>query len=593
MVIKTILERKGLFSLILFFVLGSCFAQVSFEASAPKAIPLNEQFQITFTVQNAYGEGFKSPTFEGLNVLYPPANSVSQLNINGRKSMTFTGTFMGQKVGKVKIASASVRVKGKTYHTRPFSINILPESKEANNTSYSRGKTRINSTDIFIRVIPSKTIVYEQEALLLTFKLYSNTQRITFEEIKFPEFDGFIEEDLPLDHSITLEFEHYKGKNYFTGIIKRSLIFPQRVGNLIVPKGQFNLRVTDESSFEDEDDFFNFSTPTQYNKAISSPELIITSKALPSTHPNSFQNAVGDFDISLKTDNTKNLKTNDVITLKLSVKGKGNIKLLSAPQVDFPESFETYEPKSNTEVSSSSEGSVGTKIFEYNIIPRNKGSFDIPPIKFTYFDPVKKRFITKETKPLTLNIKQGDKDAILNKDEITLLGNDIAYLLSYDKAKDASVNLFIFSWYSYIPYGLILLIGILLGLFYIKYKKQEADIIGTKRRLASKKVRKHFKEIESLVTAGEENLFYNKLPMVVYAYLSDKFTFPIHQLSQQNIGKALLEKGLSSEEVNKLLNLLHKIDAAAFSNKEKRPSCKELLEETINIINDLDKATIK
>lgn len=589
MVIRALLPYKYVLLLVAcFFFWGESNAQVRFEASAPRAVPLNERFQITFTIENGYGTDFVAPSFEGLNVLYPPANAISRMDVNGKKSMTYTGTFMGQKRGKVKVQSATVKVKGKSYHTKPFTIEFLPESKSSSSSSSSSSSQKHANIDIFIRAIPSKTLVYEQEALLVTFKLYTSTMNIGFEEVKFPEFDGFIEENIPMSQSIMLEMEHYKGKNYYTATLKKCLIFPQRTGKLTVPPGEFRMLISEESSALTEDSFLGFSSPIQYSKTISSPELTIEAKPLPQPHPSSFGNAVGNFELKWEGLPHGELKSNDVVSLRLAVKGHGNLKLLTPPEVRFPESFEVYDPKSTTDLQSSSQGVSGKKTFEYNVIPRNKGTFTIAPIEFSYFDPSLKRYITTKTKPLTMKVAQGESERGGKKSDVELLGNDIAYLMPYTDSSQAVLVRYLSTWYVVVPYILILLIGGCVATLYVRYRRRLSDVVGTRKRQAPKRVRKDFSEMESWVVAQQGDRVYERLPQVIYAYLVDKFNLRLHAVSQKGIQEQLLQKGVSDAVVTALLSILQKAEAVAFSDKVHKTSPKELLEEANEVINQLE-----
>lgn len=574
--------------LIGFFAVGKGEAQVRFDASAPNAVPLNERFQIVFTIQNGYGTDFSAPSFDGLNVLYPPSNAVSRMNINGKKSMSFTGTFMGKATGKVKIGAASVKVNGKTYRTAPITIEILPQDRPSSSSSSSSSKERRN--DIFIRAIPSKTSVYEQEALLVTFKLYSTTMNIGFEEVKFPEFDGFIEENIPMKgSSIILEMEHYRGKNYYTAILKQTLIFPQRAGKLTIPSGEFKMLVTEEPSSTSEDSFFDFSVPVQYSLPISSPQLTIDAKPLPEPQPTSFSNAVGKFNIYWDLPQ-EDLKSNEVATMRLVLRGEGNLKLLSPPEIDFPESFEVYDPKSNTEIEASTTGVMGTKSFEYNVIPRNKGSFAIPSVEFLYFDPAQSRYITVKTKSLSLKISQGASEGKGRKSDVALLGNDIAYLQPYSSSPSSDWIRFLSSGYALLPHFALLLLGSGFAGVYVRYRRRRADVVGMRRREAPKRVKKQFRTMEEWAETQESDKVYEALPKVIYSYLADKYSLEQHALSQKGVCDRLLEKGVPETVVNSLIALLKKSEAASFSDKAHKPSANLLLEEAKEIINQLENA---
>lgn len=585
----------SLLSIILALATDSeAIAQIRFEVDAPKTVALDERFQITFILHNALEGSFSAPSFDGLNVLFPPGSAISRQNINGKKRATFTGTFMAQKEGDVRIGEATIKVNGKVYKSQPFTIKVLPADNK--NGTGDKAKTTpkgLATNDVFIRVIPAYTIVYEQQALLVTFKLYTRTGRMDFEEVKFPQFDGFIEQELPISMPIQLEMEHFKGRNYYTAILKQSILFPQRAGRLTVPKGKFGIRVEVAQEISDWESLFNFTTPALVRKTITSPELIIEAKPLPEPKPESFTNAVGDFSLKFEIDKGAVLKSNEVISFRLSIQGTGNLKLLSPPQVVFPESFESYEPVIEEDIRATPQGESGQKDFVYNVIPRNRGEFTIPAVRFSFFDVARERYITKETEPITLAIAQGEGDYVSNRREVALQGNDIAYLLPYQGSSSARSVYFWASPRRFLPFVLIALIAFVGALLYLYQAKRRSDLVGVKRKAASRRIRKHFQQLNPLVEDGKDELFYEALPKVLYSYLADRYAIPTHQLQASAIRLRLSEQGIASEVIEQLEALLAQVDEAAFSSNSAKTSPSKLLEESIALVEILDKKSYK
>lgn len=586
---------KGLSTLLLFLLLllglgAKLVAQTHFEASGPKRIALDEQFQVKFTLSNAEGSDFSAPAFEGFNVLFNPEGAVSYININGKQSTTYTGTFMAQRVGKVTIGSASIMVKGKQYQTKPFTIEVLPAEGKRGGNSRPAG---LAENDIFILVTSSKETVYEQEATLLTFKLYTRTARMDFQKVKFPEYDGFIEQELEVDNAGQLQMEHYNGRNYYTAVLRRSLIFPQRSGKLTVPQGVFTISIAIETTIGDGESFFGITAMPMVEKTITSPAVNINVKPLPTPKPASFKNAVGQFDISVELPDKEALRTGEIALLNATISGQGNLKLLAGPTVSFPETFETYEPKSQTNITPTPNGVTGEKRFEYNIVPRNIGTFTLPPIEFTYFDPESQKYVTKRTDAMRIDVKKGNGSGASQTD-VELLDNDIAYLKDFSSRTSGTLLQSKALGILLIPYGIVILLAVCFALFYVHYKQQKRDIAGTRRRIAAKRIRRHFQAIQSEASQGNFEGLYARLPNLIYAYLADKFTLPTHALNRVNIRKTLEEEAVKEEIIERLMVVLEQVEAAAFATQsERNEPPHKLLNDTMAVIHEIELTTKK
>lgn len=563
----------------------SLSAQISFVAEAPSSVAKNEQFQIRFTLKNADGTHFSPPNFDGLNILFPPENAVSRMSINGKKSLTYTGTFMAQGEGSVHIGSASIVVNGKKYHSKPVTIKVLPaDTKRGSASEKAQG---LGKNDIFIRAIPSKKSVFLQEPSLIVFKLYSKTDRIQFEKVKFPEPEGFIEEDAPIANMGQLELEHYNGQNYYTAVLKKTLIFPQSSGQLTIPAGDFTIQAVVEQEIDDIDSFFGMSSIPMVERSIHSPALPMEVKPFPAGAPSSFSNAVGDFTINAEISDPENIHTGEIATLQVTIEGSGNIKLVAEPEVQFPENFEKYDTKSSFIVDAVSDNIQGKKIFEYNILPHNTGKYTIPPIEFSFLNPATGKYITKKTAPITFSVKKGEGVSGSSNDS-DLPGNDIGNIIPFT-AHGTTFPYFMKSVWAWVPIILIVILAILAFFIITKAQHRKADVVGTKRRKAGKIIHNIFSELEKKIQEGDTQYVYSHLSSVVYKYLSDKLTIPAHRLNRATLKEKLLEKGYEASFTDRLLEHIQFCESIAFSQATSSVDPHVLLNETKHFVIELER----
>lgn len=581
--------RLQAFACSLFMILCSALqlnAQLTFKAEAPRQVALNERFQVQFTVSSTNISNFNPPEFDGLNVLFPPQSAVATTIINGRGTTTFTGTFMPQKTGSVTIGPATIQVGNKTLRTQPIQIKVLPADKNINGGSQSPG---LADDDVFITVTATPTNVYTQQGLLLTYKLYTRTTRMSFEDVQFPKYDGFIEQELdPQEGAIQVQAEHYKGKNYYTGVIRQSIIFPQRSGTITIPQGLFTVSVAVDTEINSLDDFFSISSIPMVKKTLKSPKLVINVNPLPQPTPPTFSNAVGKFAITASVDDENNLKTGQMGLLKVKVSGSGNIKFVATPSVRFPESFDTFDTQSESNVKATPQGVSGDKLFTYRFMPRNTGAYTIPPISFVFFNPQTKKYETASTNAITLNIKKGEAGSVSGSNGFA--SDNIAPMMQGRSWHTGAMLQFLSSPWGFVPFVCLLLVAVVVAFIIVKRNKQRNDVVGTRRKQAAKHTQKLFASLQQQLTSQQNgDAFYAALLQILYKYLADKFALPQHSASKNDIRQTLSHEGVDNDTIDKLLTIIDNAEKASFAPDTLKPNKQAMYNDAMELVDSLEK----
>ena len=377
---------------------------VEFKASAPAQVIMGKPFQLTYSV-NQRAKDLRAPEFVDFDYIAGPYTSQSSSTsfVNGKRTssftLTYTYTLMPNKEGAFTLPPATIKVDGEQYTSNGVRITVLPPDEpthagaarqQSGNVSAStqqREAANVNAENIFMRTLASKTKVHEQEVILLTYKLYFagvDVAQFT-NNTRLPEFKGFLKQELEIGE-IQTELEHYNGRNYQTAVIYRTLLFPQRSGDIVIDPAQFEavLRVQNRAQVRSIfDDFFNSYTTVA--KPLTAPSVTIHVSELPAGKPAGFSGGVGQFAINSRISNT-DLQANEAVTLTLTIQGAGNMKLLKTPAVDWPEGFEVYDPKVTNNFKNTLSGVSGTKTIEYLAIPRAGGTYTIPAVQFAYYD---------------------------------------------------------------------------------------------------------------------------------------------------------------------------------------------------------------
>ena len=593
---------------------------VEFKASAPAQVIVGKPFQLTYSV-NQRAKDLRAPEFTDFDYIAGPYTSQSSSTsfVNGKRTssftLTYTYTLMASKEGIFTIPPATIKVDGEQYTSNGVRISVLPPDQPANASAASQptsnsgsgqtakgGQTSNSTSDlssnIFMRTLVSKTKVHEQEAILLSYKLYFagvDVAQLT-NNTRLPEFKGFLKQELEMGE-IQTELEHYNGRNYQTAVLYRTLLFPQRSGDITIDPAQFEalLRVQNRAQVRSIfDDFFNsYTTAT---KALTSPGVTIHVSALPAGKPMGFSGGVGQFNISSAISST-DLQANEAVTLTLTIQGAGNMKLLKTPAVDWPEGFEVYDPKVTNNFRNSTSGVSGTKTIEYLAIPRAGGTYAIPPIQFSYYDTQADDYKTLTTPEYTLHIARSANEetnaAVVNnfvqKEDIQQLGSDIRYIYANElpefKIRKSTVTFGTLAfWLCYLVPALL---AALLFIIFRKKIKENADITRVRYKKANKVAQRRLKTAEQLLKADNKTAFFEEIERAAWTYLSDRLSIPTAQLNKENIAQILAAKGVAEALIKDVLHVLSTAEFARYAPTSDH-AMQDIYNDTTKIINQLE-----
>jgi hypothetical protein len=580
---------------------------VEFAASAPRVVAVGESFRVTFTLTNAELESFKAPDFTGFSILAGPSRSTSQdiQIINGtttqRRTVSMVYILQATKEGKQTIGPAEATVNNQNHKTKEITIEVVAAGTQQGNSQTNTQRQQANTisadeTDIFIRINFSKSSVYQGEYLTATIKLYTRQMNIAgFENIKFPTFNGFWSQEIDSPRSLEFQRENVDGKIYNTAIIRRYILFPQQTGRIRTDPAEMTC-VLQVYSNNQPRSFFDsfFDTPQNIRKHIQSSPVTVQVKNLPDGAPSSFKGAVGKNFKMEASFNRDSIIANDAVSLVVKINGEGNIKLLEAPAINFPPHFETYDTKTTDNTKSSSSGISGSKQFEYPIIPRDEGSFDIAPIEFSYFDIGKQQYVTLRSKVLHLGVAKdptaGRATSMsgINRQSIRSLNSDIHYIKTNPlRLKDKGVVFFG-------SVGYYLLFILLLALFVVTYysfkshRKKSQDIVRTRHRKANKIAKQRLKVAGQFLKDGNMNSFYDEVSRAMWGFLTDKTGLSVADLSREKAREAMQNKNAKEEDIDAYLHVLDECEYARYAPGSGLSEMEKVYHEAINIISKFE-----
>ena len=591
------------------------FGQISFVATAPNTVVVGQQFRLSFTLTTGgeNGKEFKCQEIKDFDVLFDTTTSGTfSQNINGVQSTQRTNSFiyvlMAKNEGTFTIPSATVKVGNSEYKSNELSIKVLPQDQAATaasantNAAQQGGQTSASgssSNDIFIRAVVSKNSVYENEGFLITFKLYTSADLAGINNIKFPEYDGFVAQEIELPSNIQLSMENYNGRNYGTAILKQTVLFPQRSGKLTIPSGKFDLVIRVRSQQRQRsifDDFLN--RYEEISRSFTSNSVSIDVKPLPPNKPASFTGTVGDFKMTPSI-STNQLKTNEAVTIKVNISGNGNLNLIKNPEIIFPNDFDKLEPVVSRNIKVSQSGVNGTRTIEYNAIPRYAGNFTIPAAEFSYFDLKTGTYKILKTDEYQLTVEQGEGGSgtnmpvvnATNKENIRFLGQDIRYI----KTDTANFHRgdFFFGTINYLLFYIVpTLLFLILFWIYRKQAAMNANIALVRTKKANKVASKRLKTAAKYLKENKTELFYDEVLKAVWGYLSDKLNIPVSALTKDNVDANLIKYGASENLIKDFRDILDTAEFARFAPAQAGGTMDELYDATVQAIDKMEN-TIK
>lgn len=588
---------------LLSFSTGGAFADVKFSASAPGTVIMGKPFQIKYEVNSKVSD-FRAPAITNFDILAGPfkSESYSTQIVNGNMTstvaITFTYTLQPQKTGTFTIPSASITVDGDRITSNGLSIKVLPADEQSNASAgnSTANTAAISAQNLFIRPILSKSTVVEQEAVKLTYKLYTTHDVVQYTAKNLPDFKGFLTQEIERSSNTQLDYENYNGKNYLTAVLYEILLYPQSNGEIIIDKAEFEaiIRVQSRQPVRSIfDDFFESYSNVARN--ISVPGVKLSVKSLPAGKPADFSVVVGQLALTSSI-STEQLKVNEAVTLKLNFNGSGNLKLIKNPEIEFPQAFEVYDPKVTNTFKVSGAGLTGTKAVEIMFIPRHAGTFEIPAYKLSYFDLSEGKYKTLSTPAYTLQVLKSDgtvEESVVvgnysRKEDVKQLGSDIRYIYTGDISLVKNISYRIDELLAWMMYLLPALIALVLFVTFRKQVKENANVSLMKNKRANRIARKRLKVALKLLKEGFTDRFYEELMKSVWTYLSDKLSIPVAELTKEKVESELELRKVDTQLMQRCISVLNECEFARFAPNAGQQHRDQLYEEAAKIISELE-----
>lgn len=519
------------------------------------------------------------PDLSGFATYLGSGTSTSMQIINGRTtlSLTLQYRFQADKEGTFEIGSVVVKAGGKGHRTAPLSITVTSRPSQPRPGARREAGVEISPEDLFVTAEVSRAGMYENEPVIVEYRIYTRVNVDAYSITRLPETAGFWVEEYSESAMPGVERVIRNGVQYVTAPIRKVALFPTGPGKRTIEslaiEAQVRVRRRSRDLFQD---FFSESLfGTRVPVGVASEPVEIEVLPLPEEgKPDDFSGFVGSLDLSASLDRAQ-AETNEAITFRLRMNAEGNVRALPDPQIDFPADFEVYPPDVSEKIDRSGNRVSGTKTFEYVLVPRAPGARTIPAVELSYFDTKRRAYGTTASEPLAIEVTgealEGPVIAGRARSGIEQLREDIRFIhIAAPSFRPIGRSLFAGP-----GFWIVLLVPLLTvggALAHRRHRDRlEGDVAYARHRRARRMAKKRLAHARSLRSTGAQREFYAEVGRALEGFLADKLNLAEAGLISEEVRARLKARGISDEALNEYLACIETCDRQRFAPVEAAP----------------------
>lgn len=606
--------KRNIWTLILLMTTLWVHAQdESYKATAPAVVRAGDQFQ--YVIEGSKQGDVTLPPMDGFQLLAGPFSSYSSHSqwVNGKMSMetvvTYTHVFRANKAGSHTIPPATVRAGRKEYKTNELVIKVNgTASQQASQGGNSQGGVTESpagspdsngSNPVFLRILPSKKNVYVGEQLVGELRVYTRVNTRPAGGTKDIPYEGFYKNSLDPDANATRQ--DIGGEQYVTQVIQRHILIPQKSGKIIIEPFKSEWMVQQRVQRQNNsvfDSFFDdpfFSSVQEVPTELATKALSINVKPLPLGAPAGFTGGVGSFTMKAVL-SADEIEVNEALSLKITIRGTGNLPLMGEPEVNLPPDHDLYDVSHTLNTSVSGNRIGGSVTYEYPIVARHAGRFRIAPIQFSWFDPSSGKYHSSTSSEFNFTVLKGDTEDVsgnvyipgIMQESVEDLGTDIRDITRLVPAfTPVQYSLMGQRWYKMI-YLVILLLALMVILFMRTVSRRNADLRLVRNRKASRSARNRFKLADKYRKSGDENRFYDEVGKAIWGYLADKLSIETSGLSREGIIAELTSRKVSPDLQEEFSRIIDESEFSRFAPSSEKSGMDQLYRDAMQLIKNLE-----
>jgi hypothetical protein len=619
---------------------NTLFAQVTFTTVCPqKKIGKGDYLQLQFKVANASNvEKITPPSFKNFSIISGPNQESGMTSINGKVDQYVSISYFlkPNSTGNFTIAPATATADGKELQSNPVNVEVTnaPSSSTGSNSANPLSASPLSpfagmnfdfpdapsvhkfddyilkkgenvndkvQKNLFVKLDVSKTSCFVGEPIIASYKLYTRL-RSESNVTSAPSFNGFSVSELELNNRNSAGTEKYNGREYNVYTLRKVQLYPLQPGTITLDPVVADNKVTflkSEYAGTQRGDLFydmlqNFADATSPQDAVieqhvtlQSKPIVITVKPLPQENkPPDFKGAVGNFTVQSSFQKDK-ITTDDAGNLKVVINGSGNIQLINAPKISWTEGIDGYDAKITDDINKLSVPMRGSKTFTYPFTVSHAGTYTIPPVSFSFFDPVSSVYKTVHTEPLVITVTKG-----------TGIQNNpyLKNAMIQNPQQTSTLN----KYGLYFGIGILLIAGVIFWIFFKNNPKKKNELLkpGEDKNPGTDIVRTNPEFLipgnplqEAYEKLIEENsgAFYSVLDASFKKYLSARLKVPPEELTKKRLNEELDKCNVGLGTSFLLSSLMEDLELNVYAPPSNVNHLKEVYEKASEVVSLLDK----
>ena len=537
---------------------------------SPSVVPLNGQFTLEVELRgtNRVDVEPSLPDLGAFSRYIGRNTSTSMQMIAGvtTVSLTIQYRYRAIREGTFEIGVIEVEAGGQVLRTQPVTLTV---STAVDAAGVGPDPSGIGAEDLFMVAEVSKTRVYENEPIEVSYRLFTRVNVSSYSLFDLAENEGFWVEEVPGPRNSPVEQRVLDGQPYTTAVIRRVVLFPAGPGTKTIEpmsvEASVRIRRQTRSLL---DDFFSGNSffPSQEPTVVTSAPVEVEVLPLPVPgRPRSFTGLVGRLNVSASIDRSS-VETNDAVTLQLIVEGEGNLRGLAAPVIDFPGDFEVFPPEVTESIDRTGSRIRGSRTYEYVLIPRSPGEKTIPPVEMSYFNAESGLYATSASEPLRLDVT-GDPviGAPIGRAGVETLREDIRFI-QIGPPNLGALGGSLADAPGFWIVALLPLVALLGALGLRKHwDRLEGDVAYARGRRAGRVAKKRLGRARAVMSEGDARAFYAEVERALRGFLADKLNVAEAGFMSQVAEAELSRRGVPVVATRNYFACLGECDRARFA----------------------------